>query len=194
MSLLAPDIAETPYNLAAKSISGIGDSSNISWFWNKRGSLLLSPYLQVRPFMRAVGLAVVALATMAVISPTFALPSDEQIRQLLVGYWTTPADNADPLKGAGAQEPRTLERYNADGTGVVFIYSDMLCGKLQFTGTFNWSLRQGIMLTTIPTGARSTDQFVSIDDEAFAVRFIGGGRSREFIAHRIRANACPNLR
>ena len=117
-------------------------------------------------------------------------PSDDQIRQLIVGYWT-PSVQPDPLdKSSQNQERRMLERYNQDGTGTVWIYADTICGKLAFTGSFAWAINRGVMVTTIPSGARSTDQFVSIDSKSMTLRFIGKGPAGAFLEHRARAAAC----
>ena len=84
-----------------------------------------------------------------------------------------------------------LERYNQDGTGTVWIYADVICGKLAFTGTFTWVINGGVMVTTIPSGARSTDQLIGIDSKSMTLRFVGKGPGGEFLEHRARAtNYC----
>ena len=119
-----------------------------------------------------------------------ALPSDDQIQRLIAGYWT-PSVQPDPLgKDSQDQERRTLERYNQDGTGTVWIYADKICGKLAFTGTFTWTVNGGVMVTIIPSGVHSTDQFVNIDLKSMTLRFIGKGPDGEFLEHRARTTNC----
>src|SRR6185312_4658878 len=83
-------------------------------------------------------------------------PSDDEIRQALVGSWIVPRDSSD----YGGKPGR--EVFRPDGTSTLYVYQDQSCTVLAQQVEVKWIAKNGVLTTILPNDRQLRDEIVSI--------------------------------
>jgi hypothetical protein len=106
-----------------------------------------------------------AVFTAIVASSAFSAntPSDVELRRLLIGDWVIARDSPNKTDAwAIAHNFLVVERYAADGTGHVLMYTGTMCSVPDSPRTFSWSVVGGMIVSK--RGAKVIhDRVISLD-------------------------------
>ena len=103
-----------------------------------------------------------------------ALP-DDAIQKKLVGIWVVPRADAT---GPDDIELRTLRQFNADGSGIMFVYGDADCAQMINAMSFDWSVKDGNLVSHFQGSAPARNEIISVGGKTFVFA------DRNNVAHR----------
>lgn len=139
--------------------------------------------------IRLLTISFLASATIANIQIVQAgeLPPVAAIQQALVGSWIIPANITDDHdKQFLASGRRALERFDADGTGEAWGYTDRSCTQVFTHHKWTWKVVNEVLVTTYPAGNVTNDKILSVGPNSFSFQPAGSPRNLQ----RVRALDC----
>jgi hypothetical protein len=98
-------------------------------------------------------------------------PSDSEIRRELVGSWIVPLDSSDRT----LDTDRMLEIFRPDGTYTLFYFQNSDCRTIARQTEVKWMVRDGVLITVLPTGSALRDEVISIGNGKMMLHSLDDG-------------------
>jgi len=96
-------------------------------------------------------------------------PSDEAIRNALIGSWIVPRGSSD-YDGTPSREV-----FRSDGTYVYYLYRDRTCRQISREIVVKWNVKNGVLTSIIPDGRVTRDEVMKIDSRRMTLHSLDDG-------------------
>jgi len=96
-------------------------------------------------------------------------PSDDAIRNALIGSWIVPRDSSD-YDGTPSREV-----FRSDGTYVYYLYRDRTCRQISREIIVKWNVKNGVLTSIVPDGRVTRDEVMKIDSRRMTLHSLDDG-------------------